>query len=331
MTRRLRCVTLGLVCCAALAKAQGVIRRGPVRLDPRTGFVPLTELGPGFYRGYQGGLYPSGKNARPAAHEAAGLALARHVQPLDASGRPSLFGKIVLLSVGMSNTTKVFSTFKKSADADQDKNPQLVLVDGAQGGASADRISDTKPDGPRETYWTRVDQRLSAAHVTPAQVQVAWIKEADPAPKESFPQDARKLQAELGRIVQILHNRFPNLNLVYLSSRSYAGYARTTLNPEPFAYESGFAVKWLIEQQLRGDPALNFDSSRGRVRAPWLSWGPYLWANGTQRRSDGLYYTPADFGPDGSHPSPQGKSKLAGQLLRFFKTDSTTAPWFLAH
>ena len=62
--------------------------------------VPLTELGKRTYHGFPGGLYPGDKNERPPEHEAAGLALARQVQPLDAEGRPSPEGKIVLLSVG---------------------------------------------------------------------------------------------------------------------------------------------------------------------------------------------------------------------------------------
>ena len=124
--------------------------------------------------------------------------------------------------------------------------------------------------------------------------------------------------------------RFPNLKLVYLSSRTFGGYARTPLNPEPYAYESGFAVKWLIEQQLRGDPELNDNPARGPVKAPWLSWGPYLWANGATKRADGFYALPEDFREnDRTHPSAEGCRKLAAELVKFFRSDSTTRTWFL--
>src|SRR3712207_7046545 len=39
--------------------------------------------------------------------------------------------------------------------------------------------------------------------------------------------------------------------------------ASTPLNPEPYAYQSGFAVKWLIQDRVRG-------RIMGR---PWLAWG----------------------------------------------------------
>jgi Cu/Ag efflux protein CusF len=301
----------------------------PPRVDTSK-LKPLTELGRDEYQGYPGGLYPEGKNERPAAHEAAGLALARKVQPLDADGKPSADGKIVLLSVGMSNTTQEFSAFQRLADDDREKNSKVVLVDGAQGGMSADRIVDPDDNATGTRYWATVDQHLMGARATRGQVQVAWVKEADAGPTQGFPKYAEKLQGELEKIVHVLHERFPNLKLVYLSSRTYGGYATTRLNPEPYAYESGFSVKWLIEQQLKGEPALNFNPDRGAVKAPWLSWGPYLWANGTAKRADGLSYEESDFGEDGTHPSGSGRHKVAAQLLDFFKTDTTASPWFVA-
>jgi len=291
---------------------------------------PLTAMGGAEYHGFKGGLYPDGKNERPAAHEKAGLALAQSVQPLDGAGKPDPQGKIVLLGVGMSNTTQVFSAFKQQADADKDRNPKLVIVDGAQGGMTASRIMNPADNASGTKYWSEVERRLKMAGVTHDQVQVAWIKQAEAGPSQGFPGYAKILQSNLTKLVQAMHARFPNLKMVYLSGRTYGGYARSGLNPEPYAFESGYSVKWLIEEQLKGEPALNFDSAKGNVSAPWLSWGPYLWANGTTKNADGLFYEETDFAADGTHHSPSGRQKVGAFILTFFKTDSTSRPWFLA-
>jgi hypothetical protein len=290
---------------------------------------PLTEMGTEKYQGHAGGLYPGGKNERPADHEKAGLGQAKQVQPLDADGKSSKDGKIVLMSIGMSNTTQVFSAFKQLADADEATNPRLVIVDGAQGGMTAARVQNPDDNGGGTKFWSEVDRRLNAAGVTRAQVQAVWVKEADAGPTQGFPKYAKTLEAELTRIVQLLPKRFPNVKLAYLSSRTYGGYAKTKLNPEPYAFESGYSVKWLIEQQIKGEADLNCDATKGDVKAPWLSWGPYLWANGTTKRSDGIFYEVSDFVGDGTHPSRAGQQKVARELLRFFKNDSTTKTWFV--
>ncbi len=303
----------------------------PVAAVDTSHLKPLTELGTGQYQGHEGGLYPGGSNDRPAAHEAAGLALARRVQPLDAAGKPSPDGKIVMLSIGMSNTVQSSQGFQRAMAGDKEINPRLAFVNGAQGGqtAAATQNPDDHASGTR--YWAGVDDKLKAAGVTRAQVQVVWVKQADARPTEGFPKYAQKLQGELANIVRVLHDRFPNLKLTYLTSRTYGGYAKTPLNPEPYAYESGFAVKWLIEQQIDGDQSLNYDPAKGPVKAPWLSWGPYFWANGKTPRADGLSYEESDFSPaDGTHQSPAGQSKVGKLMLQFFKTDSTAKVWFLA-
>ncbi len=67
------------------------------------------------------------------------------------------------------------------------------------------------------------------------------------------------------------------------------------------------------------------------VRAPWLSWVPYLWANGARKRQDGLQSLPADYrANEGLHHSPQGMKKMGRLLLQFFKNDPTTKGWFCA-
>jgi hypothetical protein len=135
--------------------------------------------------------------------------------------------------------------------------------------------------------------------------------------------------------VQNLYAKFPNIKLAYFGSRFYAGYSNGTVNPanpEPYAYQTGFAVKWSIEDQLNGLASLNYNPANGPVTAPWIDWGSYDWANGMLARSDGLVWTCQDLQSDGTHPSnPQGREKDANLLLNFFKTDDTTTPWFLAH
>jgi hypothetical protein len=227
----------------------------------------------------------------------------------------------------MSNTTNEYSMFVTQANRDPEKSPAVVLVDGAQGSQTGRRWADaTTP------LWQEVDRRLQAAAVTPKQVQVVWVKlaEAGPAALGAFPKHAQVLQQNLTKVVGHLKEKFPNLRMAYLSSRIYAGYASTSLNPEPYAYESAFAVRWLIQDQIAGKPELNFDTTRGPVKAPLLLWGPYLWADGkTARKSDGLTYQPEDFVRDGTHPSPSGRQKVAAQLLKFFKTDTTAKGWFV--
>jgi hypothetical protein len=295
----------------------------------KTGLIPLDEVTAAQrYQGRDGGLYGGGRNQPPAAHLKAALAEAARIGPRDADGKPAAKGKIGLLSVGMSNTTQEFSRFKELAERDPARAAAVVIVDGAQGGQAAAQWAES----PDNRVWQTVDTRLRAAGVTAAQVQVAWLKQANIRPTEPFPKHAERLAADVATALQMLKQRFPNLCLVYLSSRIYAGYATTPLNPEPYAYESAFAVRDLIAQQIAGEAALNYDRSRGEVKAPLLLWGPYLWADGlTPRKSDGLVWVRDDLREDGTHPSAtSGREKVAQLLLAFLKNDATARPWFVA-
>ncbi|WP_420641251.1 hypothetical protein [Candidatus Leptofilum sp.] len=289
------------------------------------GLVPLTDLGTDLYMGQQGGLYPNGQNEPPATHLAAGLAQAQTIQPLAADGSPAADGKIGFISVGMSNASLEFNSFLRLANDDPDKSDAVVIVNGAQGGWTSNKLA----ENPEAEYWQVLDERLTDNGLTPTQVQVVWLKQARGGVKnEPFPQEPQILQAQLQSIVQIVQMRYPNVKIIYLSSRIYGGYATGPLNPEPIAYHSGFAVKWLIEAQINGEPQLNYDPNLGAVTAPWLAWGPYLWADGLTPRSDGLTWACNEFADDGTHPGTPARDKVAAMLLDFLKTDETVRAWF---
>ncbi len=308
---------------------QGNKGKRPPDNQPPIGLKPLTEMtAKDNYKGEDGGLYGKGRNEPPQKHLENALRLSKTIQPLNAQGKPGKDGRIGLVSIGMSNTTQEFSTFLQLANDNKEMSSHIVLVDGAQGGMEAQAWAEMAPP------WEGLDQRLKKAGVTEQQVQVIWMKQArrSPASLGEFPKHADEMNGHMVLILHKLQERFPNLKIVYLSSRIYAGYARSNLNPEPYAYESAFAVRQLIQRQINGDKSLNYDASKGKVQSPLLLWGPYLWADGENGRTlDDLIWTPDDFAQDGTHPSPSGRRKVAEQLLHFFKTDSTTKEWFLAN
>jgi hypothetical protein len=61
-----------------------------------------------------------------------------------------------------------------------------------------------------------------------------------------------------------------------------------------------------------------------------VAWAAYLWADGMNPRSDGLFWEPDDFAADGTHPSIRGRSKVGLLLLDFFKGSDHARCWFLA-
>lgn len=291
--------------------------------------VPLTDLGAGSYSpasggSFQGGLYPGGANTPPASHAAAAISLGAQIVPRNSAGNPHTMGLIGVISIGMSNTNQEFAQFERVEDGIVSRRASVVFVNTAKGGISAEIMSD-----PTDPYWTVVDARLATAGLTPAQVQVVWLKQAMGSPSTTvFPAHAIELQNHLRSIANILHDRFPNLKICYVSSRIYGGYNANPFRNEPLSFESGFAFKWLIEEQLSGAAALNWDPSAGPVESPLLLWGPYLWANGATPRSDGLTWVSGDFESDFIHPALTGEAKVANMLHTFFATDPTAQSWY---
>lgn len=287
------------------------------------GFKPLMDMtAEDKYKSEDGGLYGGGKNTPPESHQKLAAAESAKIEPLNAEGKPDKDGIIGLISISMSNATQEFSKFKQIADADNEKSSKVRIVDCAQGGQA---MAEWAP--PDAAPWRTAANILSNAKLSPNQVQVAWIKLANKGPRGDLQEHGKKLEQDTLAVIQNAKAKFPNLRVAYLSSRIYGGYSAGALNPEPYAYEGAFVVRWLIQDQIKGNKELV--ATGDAAKAPVLLWGPYLWADGTTPRSDKLIYTREDLAGDGTHPSQLGRQKVAEQLLQFFKTDELARSWFV--
>ena len=163
--------------------------------------------------------------------------LASQIVPLDINGTPDgRNGKIVMISVGMSNTDSEFLALIEMANADPAVNPKLFLLSGAQGGQTAERWVD-----PNAPTWQEINLRLDRYKLSAQQVQVAWVKQTLTRGGE-FPAKALALQSDLEAIAKNLRTHYPNLKIAFFSSRTRSYTYWRGLSPEPLAFETGSAV-----------------------------------------------------------------------------------------
>ena len=272
-------------------RSQSAHSSGPAKIAAvAEKLVPLTEL-TGRYKGEDGGLYGGGSNDPPKLHREAYLKESLKIRPLDTNGQPASDGKIGFITIGFSNTNLESIAFKAAADADPQKSPRVVVVNGSIGARCAamwawdgddvlpkaeQQRLDKEMDvlhmpktgrrhpaglGDRDT-WPWLERRLKEAGLAPAQVQALWMKHVEAGPKNlgEFPAHAKALEDDMADILIIAKRRFPNLRVAFLSSRTFAGWnANFAGSPEPFAYESAFAVRWLVQRQVAGEERLNYD------------------------------------------------------------------------
>src|SRR6202162_62952 len=202
----------------------------PVVVGPPTDTVkiPLTDLLARTYYGNVGGLYPGGTNFPPPDHDSAARARRNAIKPLDVNGDESPFGKYVLISIGMSNTTQEWCsqnsgppcspwTFMGKAATDPSVNHYaLVIVNGAAD--DQDAPAWTSPSSPN---YDRIKvSRLAPLGLSENQVQAAWVKLADPKPSVSLPTDSADAQVfltNLGLVLRAMRIHYPYLRIVFLS------------------------------------------------------------------------------------------------------------------
>ena len=364
---------------AVTASFEGITPSTTIRVAANAVPVALTDMTASQnYLGFQGGLYENSSDTVPSDHDAAGKAAAAAIQPLDQNGNPSATGAVVFLGIGMSNATEEFSAFQAAAATNTAVNHKtLAIEDGASGAATAcywtvaqgqtgaacpaamGVLLDNQYDRVRDTVLAAATKAPSAPagcgappNLTPCltekQVQVLWIKNANPRPGIATERtlcdvtvsgcandsgtEAILYESQLGQIIRAAKLRYPNLKQVFLSTRIYAGYATQGLSPEPYAYEYGYSGKWLIEAQVVQERNGTVDPVAGNMSytsgaAVWTAWGTYLWANGTIANSNGTTWLASDFQSDGTHPDAQGATKVVNLLMGFYTTSPYT-PWF---
>jgi hypothetical protein len=229
------------------------------------------------------------------------------------TGEPTITpvdGVIGLVCVGMSNANQecsAFITHVQGAGADE-VNPAVRVVNCAVGGHAIERWIDPSFD---DTLWNAcLTQKLAAAGVRPEQVRVLYHKAANQfttsggAPLPTYPapgSDYERFVSNLSAFPARVREKFPSVQAVYSSSRSYGGYANTVARGEPLSYEEGHALNtWLAESAAS--------------QSIWFGWGAYLWAPDCATgvtNAGGLCYVRADYVEDGVHPSTSGRAKIA--------------------
>ncbi len=286
----------------------------PWKFDPST-LVPFTEGKPYLGR-YETGLYPRATNEMPQAHRAAGERIAAGIQPLDVEGAADREeGRILALVLGHSNCSMYFRALQKHLEGQRRLlHPRFELVNAAVGGQQLPEIV-TLQGG----VWARAQSLLEARPGYSArQVQVLFLHTTyhgagNPrgAPPRPFPQVMQQMERDLEKVLAHCVERFPNLKIAYLTCdglRHFTGF-------EPHVYQEAFALKWLIQRQLKGEPGTGFEGPDRKL--PWLAWGPYIWDNTWGK----------DYFTDGVHPAGKALDIFVRKYWEHLRGDSVAKRW----
>ncbi len=310
-----------------------------------TTFLPLNDLGPAPYHwGYYGGLWEDGLNTAPSEHLNAGLAASARIVPRNSAGVPDPSGRIGVLLVGGPLVGQVAcgAGWEQDCDAgtflDRLRNDKRIRN-------SSVRFINGASNSPDPSIWqlpsSQEYERIRATRLAPAgisenQVQAAWILLSNPQPFEPLPipsADAYTMKIYLSSALRAMKKRYPNLAVTYISSSPYRGYSAAG---EPYGFEDGLTVRWTVVGQVEtmrvASIGPHWDTRLGSLNyekghVPWVSWGPYLWADGTNPRSDGLVWERQDFATDGERLTRSGIEKVSSRLLEFLLHEPTARNW----
>lgn len=295
------------------------------------GLIPLTDLGPGFFEGYQGGLFPGGANAEnPASsHFKKGRSFAKNLQPLDSLGNINYDRGVILMggfgpSIPGHLMDELVPIVRDTTDDIYKTNICFDAINMSAGGKGLDYAIGS--DSTK--YWNNMKNKITGKGYNILQMQVGWIyfnDKWDTAAEITFPDEPMQVADDLTTYLQLLKIYFPNIKIVFVSGRHYGGFCDTLMEQyaaisEPSSYYNNFAVKWLIERQITGDPDLRYFGINTKV--PFITWGNYFWTNGASPRiTDGRNYPCEKFSvTDGYHLTDSTNVEDANYMMNYFYT-----------
>ncbi len=284
----------------------------PVAFDPKT-LKLFTDCVP--YEGFETGLYPGG-NKIPEAHQKEGVRIASTIAPLGGDGkRDDKNGRILAITVGHSNCQQYFDSLIAVTTFNEVLNPRFGFINAAVGGQQLPEIREL-----HGKVWDKAAKWLSRPSYSPQQVQVLFFhttyhtaKNADSKPVGSFPQHMQAMQKDMMKVLQHCVKVFPNLKIAYQTCdglRHFTGW-------EPHVWQEAFAVKWLIQSQIKKTPGTEYDGPNKKL--PWIQWGPYIWDN---------TWDECSF-IDGVHPSDISKAIFVRKYWDLLSKDPVAKTWFL--
>jgi len=298
---------------------------------PPLGRLPVSDMTNSTWNAIRGGLYPEGRAVPPPDKMFAYQTIIDAVEPraLDGLLHPT-DGRIVMIGVGASNPRTEFNAFVALAKSDPSASTSLIFANTCVGGQGVQKMN-----LPTDSYWKNASKVLDSLGCSAAQVQLAWVETDNTQDADTtFPGAAQGLADDLFTLCTTMRSFYPNLKVIYFSSRSYAGYidpasalaGRGLLSPRD--YLNGWAIKFLIERQIVGTAGYTFTGVTADL--PALMWCTDNWADGTTPKLDGLFWHCDDFSGDGLHLSPLGEEKSGARIYRFFSTDPLAQRWYQA-
>ena len=221
-----------------------------------------------------------------------------------------------LVCIGMSNAFQQCEHWirvQNNALSDQ-INSDLIIINCAVGSHAIERWNNESYD---DLLWNSCDRQLKLNNISNTDNVYVWHKAAMQFLTEYDESGTRQLLSsekayesllvELSTFSERIVEKMPYVSTVFVSGRSYGGFATNIERGEPYSYENNLA----INEWVQNNPS---------VKGVMYMLGPSLWgpncANATNLSQ--FCYQRSDYSPDGVHMSMQGRSKVVRILNEFF-------------